>query len=101
MKQYTNPPCNSSLARSCIKSTIASSCDERKVAAPFTGGRSNSVEAELAIDETASTVSIAPNLCIVPDLSVPVREGEEGVQEFLDHLSGRETAASHFFGRRS
>ena len=63
MNKYLNPPCNSSLATSCAKSLMASSCDEGKVAALFTEGVSSSAEGELAIVETASTVSLAPNVC--------------------------------------
>ena len=59
MKKYVNPPCNSSLATSCAKSLMASSRAEGKVAALFTEGVSISAEGELAIDETASTVSVA------------------------------------------
>ena len=86
MNEYINPPCRSSLATSCIKSAMTSSYDDGKVATLFTDCVSNSAEGQLAIDETASTVSLAPNLCVVPDLSVAVREGEECVRDFLDHL---------------
>ena len=89
-----NPSCNSSLATFCAKSVMASS--EGKVADLFTEGVSSSVEGELAIEETASTVSLAPNICVVPGVSVAVPEGEECVQDFLDLLSGEETAAHHF-----
>ena len=75
---------------------MASSCGEGKVAALFTEGVSNSAEGELAIDETASTVSLAPNVCVVPGVYVAVPEGEECVQVFVDHLSGEESAARHF-----
>ena len=77
MNKYVNPPCNSSLATSCAKSVMTGSCGEGKVAALFTEGVSSSAEGELAIDKTASTVSLAPNVCVVPEISVPVREGEE------------------------
>ena len=53
---------------------MASSCGEVKVAALFTEGVSSSAEGELAIDETASTVSLAPNVYVVPEMSVAVRE---------------------------
>ena len=49
----------------------------------------------MAIDETASTVSLAPDVCIVPGLSVAVQEGEECAQDFLDHANGEESAARH------
>ena len=60
----------------------------------FTAGVSSSAEGELAIDETASTVSLPPNVCVVRDLSVALRAGEECVRDFLDHLSGEESAVS-------
>ena len=66
------------------------------MAALLTEGVSSSAEGELAIDETASTVSIAPNVCVVPEMSVAVPDGEESVQDFLDHLRGEESAARHF-----
>ena len=95
LSEYTNQPGNSSLATSCIKSAMAGSCDEGKVAALFTEAVSNSPKGELAINETASTVSLVPNFCVVPDLCVAVREGGECVRDFLDHLSGEESGASH------
>ena len=66
------------------------------MAALFTEGVSSSAEGELAIDETASTVSLAPNVCVVPEMSVAVQEGEECVEDFLDHLRGEESAALRF-----
>ena len=95
MNEDVNPSCNNSLATCCIKSAMASSCDEGKVAALFREGVAKSTEGELAVDETPSTVSLAPNLCVVPDLSVAVRQGEECVRDFSDHLSGEESSASH------
>ena len=56
---------------------------------------SSSAEGELSIDEPAVTISLAPNLCVVPHLSVAVQEGEKSVREFLDHLSGEESFANH------
>ena len=96
MNKNINPPCNSSLLTSCAKSAMTSSCGEVKVATLFTEGVSSSAEGELAIDETASTVSLAPNFCVVPGISVTVREGEECVRDFLDHLSGEESAVRRF-----
>ena len=96
MIEFVNPPCNSSLATSCAKSVMASSCGEGKAAALFTEGVSSSAERELAIDETASTDSLAPNICFVHEISVAVREGEVCVQDFLDHLSGEASAARQF-----
>ena len=94
MSKYVNPTCNSSLATSCTKSVMASS--DGKKAALFTEGVSSSVEGELAIDETASAVSLAPNVCVVPGVSAPVQESEECIEEFADHLSGEESAVRHF-----
>ena len=96
MNKYINPPCNSSLATSCAKSVMASS--EGNVAAFFTEGVSISVEGELAIDETASTVSLTPNVCVVPGVSAVVEEGEECVEEFVDPVSGEESAVRHAEG---
>ena len=79
MVEYKNPPRNGSFATSGAKSVMASSCVEGKVAVLFTEGVSSSAEGELAIDETASTVSSAPNTCVVADVSVAVQEGEECV----------------------
>ena len=45
---------------------------EGRVAALFTEGVSSSAEDELAIDESASTVSLAPNVCAVPGVSAAV-----------------------------
>ena len=44
------------------------------MAALLTEGVSSSAEWELAIDETASTVSLAPNVCLVPGVSAAVQE---------------------------
>ena len=66
------------------------------LAALFTERVSISAEGELAIDETASMVSLAPNVCVVIGGSVAVREDEEYVDDFLDDLSGEKNA-----GRRS
>ena len=95
MNKYKNQPCNSLLATSCAKSVMTSS--EDKEAALFTEGVSSSAEGEFVIDDTASTVSLTPNVCVVPGRSAAVREGEECVEEFVDHLSGEESAARYFF----
>ena len=86
MNKYVNPPCNSSLATSCAKSLMAS--PEGRVAVLFTEGVSSSAEGELAIDETASTVSSAPNSCVVPGVSAAVEEGGECVGESPTPVSG-------------
>ena len=75
---------------------MASSCGEGRVAALFNEGVSSSSEAKLAIDETASSVNLVPNVCIVPGVSVAVQEGEECVEEFVYHMSGEESATRHF-----
>ena len=49
----------------------------------------------MAIDETASIVSLAPDVCVVPGMSVAVQDGEECAQDFLDHVNGEESAARH------
>ena len=61
----------------------------------FTEGVSSSAEGELAIDETTSTVSLAPNVCVVPGVSAVVEEDEECVGEFSSPVSGEENAACH------
>ena len=71
---------------------------EGRVAAVFNERVSSSAEGELAIDETASTVSLAPNVCVVPGVSAPVEEGEECIGEFVSSVSGKESAARHFEG---
>ena len=58
---------------------MASSHGEGKKAALFTEGVSSSGEGELAIDEAGSTVSLAPDVCVLPGVPVTVQEGEECV----------------------
>ena len=96
MHNCVNPSCISSLATSCAESVMAGFCGEGKVGTLFTEGVSSSVERKLAIDEIASTVSLSPNIGVVPGVSVAVRESEECVQDLLDHLSGEGSAARHF-----
>ena len=96
MNKHLNPPCNGSSATSCAKSVLASSFGEGELATLFTEGVSSSADGELAIDETASTVSLAPNVCVVPRVSVAMQEDEECVPDYLDHLSGEESGARHF-----
>ena len=72
---------------------IASS--EGRVASLVTEGMSSSAEGELAIDDTASTVSLAPNACVVPGVSAAVEEGEECVGLFASPVSGKEIAVRH------
>ena len=71
---------------------------EGRVAALFTEGVSSSAQGKLAIDETASTVSWAPNVCVVPGVSAAVEEGEDCVGEFASPESGEEKAARHLEG---
>ena len=52
----------------------------------------------MAIDETTSTVSLAPNICVVPGVSAAVEEGEECVGEFSSSVAGEESAARHLEG---
>ena len=67
---------------------------ESRVAALFTEGVSSSAEGELAIDETTTTASLAPNV-VVPGVSAAVEEGEECLGEFSSPIAGEESAARH------
>ena len=82
LNEYINPPCNCSITTSCIESTMGSSSDEGKATAPFTEGVSSSAERELVTDENASTDSLAPKICAVPDLSVAARQGKNVSENF-------------------
>ena len=68
---------------------------ESRVAALFTESVSSSAEGESVIDETASTVSLAPNTCVVPGASAAVEEGEECVGGSASPVSGEESAVRH------
>ena len=68
---------------------------EGSVAALFTEGVSISAEWELAFVETTSTLSLAPNVRVVPGVSPAVEEGEECVGEFSSPVSGEEGAVRH------
>ena len=57
---------------------------------------SSSAQEDLAIDETVSMVSLAPNVCVVPGVSESVQEDEECVEEFVEDLGGDESVARHF-----
>ena len=61
----------------------------------FTEGVSSSAEGGLAIDETTSKVSLAPNVHVVRGVSAAVEEGEECAGEFSSPLSGQEGAVRH------
>ena len=67
---------------------------EGRFAALFTEGVSSSVEGELAIDET-TTVSLAPNVCVVPGVSAAAEEDEERVGESGDAVSGEESTVGY------
>ena len=64
-----------------------------RVAALLTEGVSSSAEGELAIDETTSNVSLAPNVYVVLGASAVVEEDEECVGEFSSPIAGEESAA--------
>ena len=67
-----------------------------RVAALFTEGVSSSAEGELlAIDEFISTVSLAPNVHVVPGVSAGLEEGEECVGEFSSPVACEESPARH------
>ena len=68
---------------------------EGRLAALFTEGVSNSAEGELAIDETTSTVSLVPNVCVVPGESAVVEEDEECVGESDNAVSGEKSTVGH------
>ena len=68
---------------------------KNRLAAPFTEGLSSSVEGELAIDETTSTVSLVPNVCVVPGESAAVEENEECVGESGDAVSAEESTVGY------
>ena len=68
------------------------------MAALFTEGVLRSAEGELVIDEAASTVSLAPNVQVVPGVSAAVEEDEECVGEFASPVSGGESAERHLEG---
>ena len=71
---------------------------ESRLAALFTEGVSSSVEGELAIDETTSTVSLVPNVCVVPGESAVVEEDRECVGESGNAVSGDESTVGYHEG---
>ena len=95
MYKYVNPPCKV-ISHALHQIWMASS--EGRRAALFTEGVSSSMEGELAIDETTSTVSLAPNVCVVPGVSAVVEEDEECVGEFSSPVAGEESAARNLEG---
>ena len=68
------------------------------MAALFTEGVSSSAEGELALDESASTVNLLPNVCVVPGVCAAVEESEECIGEFASPVSGVESAERHLEG---
>ena len=68
---------------------------ESRLAALFTEGVSSSAEGELAIDETTSTVSLVPNVCVVPGESAVVEEDKECVGESGNTVSGEESTVGY------
>ena len=71
---------------------------EGRVAALFTEGVSSSAEGEVAINEIASTVCLALNICVVPGVSADIEEGEECAGVFASPVSGEESAVRHLEG---
>ena len=65
------------------------------MAALLTEGVSSSVEGELAIDEATSTVSLVPNVRVVPGMSAVVEEDEECVGESGNAVSGEESTVGY------
>ena len=63
---------------------------ESRLAAFVTEGVSSSVDGKMAIDETTSTVSLVPNVRVVPGVSAIVEEDEECVEESGNAVSGEE-----------
>ena len=68
---------------------------ESRLAALVTEGVSSSTEGELSIDETTSTVSLVPNVCVVPGVSAVVEEYEECVGESGNAVSGEESTVGY------
>ena len=68
------------------------------MAALVTQGVSSSAEGELAIDETTSTVSLVPNVRVVPGESEAVEEDEECVEESGNAGSGEESFVGYHEG---
>ena len=95
MNKYVNPPCKV-ISHALHQIRMASS--ENRVAALFFEGASSSVERELAIDETTSTVSLAPIVYVVLGASAVVEQDEECVGEFSSPFADEESAARHLEG---
>ena len=69
-----------------------------RLAALVTEGVSSSAEGELAIDETASTVSLVPSVRVVLGVSAVVEEDEEFVGESGNAVSGEESTVGYSEG---
>ena len=68
---------------------------DSRLADLFTEGVSSSADGELAIDETTSTVSLVPNVRVVPAESAVVEEDEECVEESGKAVSGDESTVGY------
>ena len=68
---------------------------ESRLAVLFTESVSSSAEGELVIDETTSTVSLVPNVRVVPGESAVVEEDEECVGESGNTVSGDESTVGY------
>ena len=68
---------------------------ESRLAALLIEGVSRSAEGELAIDETTSTVSLVPNIRVVPGVSAVVEEDEECVGESGKAVSGQKSTVGY------
>ena len=71
---------------------------ESRLASLLIEGVSSSAEGELTIDETTSTVSLVPNVCVVPGESAVVEEDEECVGESGNAVSGDESTVGYHEG---
>ena len=69
------------------------------MAALFTESVSSSAEGELAIDETTSSVSLVPNVRVVPGECAVVEENEECVEESENAVSGDESTVGYREGQ--
>ena len=71
---------------------------ESRSAALFTEGVSSSAEGKLAIDETTSSMSLVPDVCVVPGVSAVVEEDEECVGGSGDAVSAEESTVGYHEG---
>ena len=68
---------------------------ESRLAALVTEGVSSAADGELATDETTSTVSLLPNVRVVPGVSAVVEEDEECVGESGNAVSGKQSTVGY------